>query len=437
MQSCESVIENKKSKMVNIVKLLPDELNSGKKAEKLGISNSKAEIYIENHTEQGGHDSKHLKLPKDLREMNEEQFRYLYEYLREQTNNFSNINVDFLKKNPQYLIVFRLTFGLSQEKMSQMIGTKQFVRHFEAGRQNYKRSSKLKECANVLNTLGTKRKLVPLSKSLDLFIRYRRARRQFFYKSPDPNYQLKRIFEMSPKKFEIQFNFLKDKTKNFNVFEPNLFIQNPQLFAVFRVILDMNIQKFSSAIGKSARVLRKYESFGYRMMPETAKEIAERIGSLFIERKFKGNVNFNDVVENFQRFTFFEPKEVEIMKLLMEHSIPYEIHANLNGIKKKLNVDFVIPSSKSPLIILEVTKLSTKKRKDIVHRIAYIDHRFQLLKLSNPRLITFIIIECSDSQEKLVRRIVEREVVNTDFCLINEKDGVYTKVKNTLKLIQN
>jgi len=58
MQNCELVMENKKSKKADVAKLLPDELDGGRKVVKLELDNDKVEIYVKKHAGQGGHDSK-------------------------------------------------------------------------------------------------------------------------------------------------------------------------------------------------------------------------------------------------------------------------------------------------------------------------------------------------------------------------------------------
>lgn len=66
MQNCELVVENKKSKLVGVAKLLPDELDGGRKVVKLEIGDSKVELYVKKHAGQGGHDSKHFVLNRYL-----------------------------------------------------------------------------------------------------------------------------------------------------------------------------------------------------------------------------------------------------------------------------------------------------------------------------------------------------------------------------------
>ena len=73
-------------------------------------------------------------------------------------------------------------------------------------------------------------------------------------------------------------------------------------------------------------------------------------------------------------------------------------------------------------------------RFNITFRIAYIDHRFQLLKLKYPNIKTFMIIKCDESITNLVKRIIERETVNTDFYFVNEVNNLANKIKEVIKI---
>src|SRR3989344_4798962 len=87
-----------------------------------------------------------------------------------------------------------------------------------------------------------------------------------------------------------------------------------------------------------------------------------------------------------------------------------KMQINVKTTKKDMNVDFIIPNEENPLIVIEATRLSCKRsRYDINFRIAYLDHRFQLLKLKYSNIKTFMIIKCDNEIYEQVKRVMKRE----------------------------
>jgi len=373
-----------------------------------------------------------VELLKDVREMNEEQFVEVFNSLREKTKIFTDINEKLLKENPQLLFVLRVSLGLSQLELAKSIGVdKQWVRHFEAGRQGFKQSKALPKCVRVINKLmlGS---FLNLYDILHRLKSYQLTRKKNFFKFPRHKLGIKRIFEMTREDFVNQFNLLKKKTNNFIKFDPEILIESPEFFAIFRVILDTSIPKFAKILGIDPSNIRRWESRRDRIMPEKAIELIKKIEGMFKNKKLLGNVDLDKTLLIFKKFTFFEAEEIKVMNLLKKYSVSFEIHSNMNGFRKKMNVDFVIPSANEPKVIIEVTKFSVKKRKDINNRIAIIDHRFQLLKLSNPAVKTIIVIKCQKKQRKLVERTISRETVNTDFSFVNNFNTLPSRIKESI-----
>lgn len=251
---------------------------------------------------------------------------------------------------------------------------------------------------------------------------------------PESTFKLKRIFEMTREDFIHQFNLLRQETNNFTSFNPEIIIRNPGFLTIFRVILDMNIKQFSSMINKNSRLVRKWESFEFRMMPETAREIMIIIEKLFRERNFIGNVSLRITLNNFEKFNFFDPNEIKIKKLLEFNEILFSTHSFVKGFGKKFNVDFVIPSSTNPSIIIEVTSFVSKKFGDIERRMFFVDHRFQMLKIENPNLKTIFAIRCRLDKESMVKNIIRKSIVNSDFCFVNDFEEIPEIVKSIVNV---
>ena len=373
---------------------------------------------------------------KDLRNLSEEEFKEVYEHLKNRTEDFTKINKELLKENPQYLYVIRLVAGLSQLDLGKMLNSyspplgKQWVKHFESGRQGFVHSKNFDKCIKILNRLFQSRQILDFDNILKFFIRSQRAIKKWRYEYPEPKYKLKRISEMEEKDFIKYFNTLSKETDNFTKFDSMILIRTPVFLTILRIILDFSLCDFCNLLNVQTRNIRKYESFEERMMPETAERFMKVIENEFERKKIRGNVNLDNALKTFQRLTPFKNIELEIKKQLLQQNTDFCIHSWLNTIRKTINVDFVIPNPEKPKIVVEVTNVSKVRRKDIIHRVAYLDHRFQLIKLKYKNIFTVLVIECHDSYENLVKRILERETVNTDFYLINRS-------KNFIDLINS
>ena len=59
---------------------------------------------------------------EDLRNLNEEEFKQVYEYLRIKTENFKTITPSLILENNQYLLIFRICLGLSQKEFAKKLG---------------------------------------------------------------------------------------------------------------------------------------------------------------------------------------------------------------------------------------------------------------------------------------------------------------------------
>jgi len=359
-----------------------------------------------------------MTLSKDLREMNEEQFVEVYEFLRKNTINFTKIDKSLIRDNPQYLMILRLSLGISQYKLSSMLGSNQWVRHVEAGRQGYKTSKKLEKCIEILNNLFAERGVLPKEKILENWMQCKNARDKWLYEAPKMKYDIKRFNEMSIEGFKKYFGILSKQTKNFTKFDEKIIELNPRFLTIYRIVLGMNIYEFGEIIDKGVSDIRRYERFEDRMMPQTMKIIISKIKEAFYEKNLIGKVNIDNSIKNFKKLSPFDDLELKIRNLLEKSKIPFQIHANLYFHEKNLNVDFIIPSIKNPLVAIEITKLNQIKRKDIIHRIAYLDHRFQMLKKLYQDISTIMLIKCEKFQEDLVNRIIKREILNTDFYFV-------------------
>jgi len=371
-------------------------------------------------------------LPKDLREINEGQFAEMFNLLREKTKKFTDIDEGLLKENPQLLFIFRIILCLSQSEFGKLLKVdKQWVRHFESGRQGFKKSKMIPKCVKLISKL-IERRMLDIDRSLKFLKNNQDARNKNLINFPERTVKFKRIFEMTEEDFKRQFKFILKETKDFSKFEPILIMRNPELLATFRVILNMNITKFSKAIGKDSWRIRRWESFKERIMPDGAKDVIEKIENIFVNKGLVCKPDLTNSLTNFRRFSFFKPDELDIMKVLYEHKISFEIHADLNCHMRKLNTDFAIPNPNNPRLAIEVTRIFDKNFGDIQRRIFFLDHKFQLIKISLPRVKTMMFVRCRNEKLAVVKGIFDRDIINTDFCIVNNVNEVVSKTFEVL-----
>lgn len=365
---------------------------------------------------------------KDLRDLNEVEFKEVYEYLKKETNDFSYLDKSIIDKNPQYMIIIRLALGLSQVEFSnKLLNTtnKQWIRHFEAKRQGFKDSTKLIKIIKLINSYFYKHKVIDYKSIISLWKKSKAARSKFFLKEIEPKYKIKKVSLMNIQDFEAYFNHLRNETDNFTNFDYNILMETPQFISIFRIILNISTRELGRLFNQNSRTIRIHEYAEYKLMPETANKYMVMFDKLFLEKKLTGNVNYNLVIENFKRISGYDKLEESIIKSLNLRNLDFKLHHNVKINEKNFNFDFFIFKNNEPCMAIESTKIFSNNKESTSRgrttmKIAYLDHRFQHLKKIYPKIKTVIFIKTFKEQEELAKRLAKREVLNTDFCLINE-----------------
>lgn len=364
---------------------------------------------------------------KDLRNLNEDEFKEVYEYVKDKTNNFTSLNKSLLDENPQYLLVVRFALGLSQFEFSKLLGTtnKQWIRHFEAGRQGFRYSVMYNKALCLINKLFEENKVVSFKRSLFIWQRAKAARSKFFLTEIEPKYKIKKVSLMNIEDFEEYFNYLKKETKGFTDFNYKILMDTPQFISIFRIILDISTRQLGKLFNENSRTIRTHEYAEYKTTPETAIKYMSMFNRLFIEKNLINKIDYNLIIKNFKRISRYDELEEEILQILKLNNIDFRLHYSVTINDKDFNFDFCIFKDKEPYMILEVTKLFSNAKESTSRirtamKVSYLDHRFQHLKKIYPYIKTAMIIKTSKKQEGLTKRIAIRELLNTDFCLINE-----------------
>jgi len=387
----------------------------------------------------------------DLREMNEEQFIELFNYLKTRTHGFKEFSPDLILENNRYLLVLRLCLGLSQKEFGRQLGvTKDWVRHTEAGRNKILHFKPANRYVDKINSLLNQAQ-IGLERALENWRRYKFVRYQDF---PEVEVTFKPLMKMNESEFKECFKLISKETEGFTSFPPNLLVRIPQSLLIFRIALGIDHRKFATLLRIDRRTLRKYEHLDMRIKPLTAAKFVKRIDALF--RKTK--VQFQDALQNLYRFkNVFQkrslnscieqglrlaqklpPNELEnkINDMLREVGIPFEIHARVKGLKRDYNVDFAIPGGQNPKIIMEVTEptLLRGRRKNYRQHVCLLDHKFQMIKARHPPpLLTVLVLLPNGIPADMQRmeEMVQAEILNTDMYVIkeNELGNLIAKVK--------
>lgn len=378
---------------------------------------------------------------KDLRDLNEEEFKEVYRYLEEETKNFTVIHPKIILKNNQYLLIFRIILGLSQKEFAnELERTKDWCRHTESGRNKIE---KLKIALRYVGNIQClfKNHNIESKNVLENWNKY-----NYYSKNqllPEPEVKLKPLSKISELELKEYFELIKKETNNFTLFKSELLTRIPQSIVVFRITLGVNHRDFSRMIGSNSKGLRDYEHGKTRIKPITSKKIINVIKELFINKK---EIKFDKVLENFRILKGFyghrnlksliklglnsfgklsrSPIEDEIFNILNENKIMCERNEIVEGKNKKYNVDFLIPNKEDPRIIIECFMF---KRSVTTHNWKYkvcsTDHRFQALKIKNPKLIAIMVIKFTGRPILLnfVKECVQSELLNTDYLFINEE----------------
>jgi len=373
----------------------------------------------------------------DLRWINEKELKKAYNYVKRKTNKFTEIDKEFITKNPQYLLIFRLVLGMSQKEFTEKLGTtnKQWIRHFEAGRQGFKYSGLIPKCTSLINKQFLEQKILNFEETKKLWKRSQAARKKFYFKPEGSNYKIKKLSKMTIDDFNKYFGYLKKETKNFTHWDPTILVNTPQFITIFRVIVNQSHRSLAKFLNRDPRTVRIHEYREYNLMPQTAKEHIDLFKKLFEDQDLINKDILEESLKNFKRISHYNELEIEIeyiLNKLQNRNLNIEKHKNITVNKKTFNIDFIISTNKKPIIAIEVTKLSQTKRISFMYRLTYLDHRFQILKLKYPEIQTFIILQCNKDQENLIKRIIEREVINTNFCLINNEIKDLNKVIKTV-----
>lgn len=221
------------------------------------------------------------------------------------------------------------------------------------------------------------------------------------------------------------FTKTKEVTKDFTFLKPEVLMKLPRSLLIFRLLKGSSQRKFAERLGVDPRMLSSVERGKGPIGIDWALKLSSKL-----EEMFEGceKVNFEAVETQHKSiqsiFQLGSQVEEEIKRLLESSEIKFAHHPIIKGLKKKLCVDFAIPSQDSPQFIIEAFIVTPKRTPDLViKKVDVMDHRFHMIKLKQPEIKTILCIKFIDrtiSIERLIKRI-ELELLSTDILLISDE----------------
>jgi transcriptional regulator with XRE-family HTH domain len=389
---------------------------------------------------------------RDLRELNDRNFERIYRYLDKKTSGFTSLYEKLILENNHHLLIFRVILGMSQKEFAEKLGkTKDNIRHIEAKRRIIVRSEIVQQYADKINSIFSK-KIFNLEDAMKNWKNY-----TFYSKDQnisDPEIKFKTFLNMNEVDLVSYYKLIKRETNNFKTFTPDLLIRIPQSLTIFRIVLCLSFRRLSKILEMDYAHLRIYEHLKNKMKPLTAKRIILKIENLFkktnvdsittdkilenfrILSGFYGNRNLDSLIDQgLNRLAKINPTRYEekISDVLENKNIKFERYRILEGIKKRFNIDFFVPDKQ---IAIEVFSYSDKQRKNLKSKTCLVDHRFQSLKLKNPKTKTIICMEVRDRPilYEYFRRYISTGLLNTDYLLINKDVHKLPNIINKIKV---
>lgn len=384
-------------------------------------------------------------MPKDLREMSEGQFAEAFEMLRERTKDWSEPLLRVLSENPQFLSVIRCGLGLSKLSLAKilMISLGE-INNVEAGITKLKMIKK-KTKAWLISLEGAVLKDPPsLERGLKTWGKFQFSRDRNLTSIPQTN---KSISNASEEEIKARFKRLMKDTKCFTEITPKILFDNPQSLLIFRLLLRFTQGQFARELETDFSCLNEWENGKTKMRFQIAEKLSSKLSNLF--ERFEPELKIENVLTGFKMFrnggssrrpldwlvenglrsvkgAETTESEREVIKILNENCIPFERNAIVEGVKRKINVDFAIPSGVKPEIVVETFLFGSRKITfcEFGRKLRLTDQRFQMLKLRNPSIKTVTnpkITLLEDFQRERIEKLSELEVLNTDFILINER----------------
>jgi len=262
---------------------------------------------------------------------------------------------------------------------------------------------------------------------------------------------------MEKEEFNELFNYILKNTNNFKKFDSDLLENNPRSILILRLMLNLgqkgfcgltNLSKGYLYLMESGKLKKINKSYSKKIIPVLKNKIKELdlkcINSnllyeryiLFqdyskLDRKRSQEIRSRVLPENNvqkglnARNKCFPENEFEamIMGILSKNKIEFELHSIIRAQNKKVVVDFAIPSSKDPRIIIEVKQSRSKNIKrqyDLLHGYAIVlDHKIRHIKLKHPKIKSVVVLSSKYKPIKKLSPFIIAEFLDADKIFID------------------
>ena len=364
-----------------------------------------------------------------------------FNFFREKTNNFTIFPISlFLADSSLSIFFIRCCNGMTQKELAEKIGcTKDLIRHLE------NKHGRIVHAGPALRWINKLQALLP--KNIN-FEKFEQNWKKIIF-SKIENIEKKESFKsLSTEAIISKIEELKSRTNNFNEIREVLENDARNIF-LFRVICRKRTKELARILKIEPSELRSWEDGKRRISPETLEKIAptlkEMLRDIKIEKETilrnlkdikKGKICFNKDIQVKNGIKLVEklpPTELEnkVIKVLSSNNIPFELHATIDFNGKFFNVDFAIPNSQKPKIIIEVFESKSSNR-NLKTKLIVTDHRFVVLKSNKPDLKTAMIGETKSLLTEEWREHMLKEIIATDFIVLGDNEDVESSIKDTL-----
>lgn len=262
--------------------------------------------------------------------------------------------------------------------------------------------------------------------------------------------------EINKVHLEELLNWTLKQTDNLQNLNKEILIERPESILILRLLLNKSQRKFSKLVPMSKGSLWNYENKLSKIREKTASKIVRNLSPSFtnfelsnnlLEDILKKRIKFqNDYSMSSERAKEIRKNvlphnnhkkgiktrsknipendfELQMCNLLKNNNIPFELHGVLELKNRKFVIDFIIPHSKNPKIVVEVKQTKTERPRrvyDVLHyQSIIIDHRMRAIKKEFPEIKTVAIMSSKNIPIKKVSPYIQSEYIDTDVYFID------------------
>jgi transcriptional regulator with XRE-family HTH domain len=364
-----------------------------------------------------------------------------FNFFREKTNNFNAFPISlFLADSSLSIFFIRCSRGMKQKELAKSIGcTKDLIRHLE------NKHERIVHAGPALRWMHKLQALLPTNISFEDF---ERNWKKIIFSKIEIFEKKESFKKLPPEEIIKKIEELEEKTNNFVDIEKALEEDGRNIF-LFRVVCRTRLKELAKILKVDDKEIRRWENGKRRIKPETIEKIAATLKELMKNAKLEKETllkNLKDIKSSrasFRRRVQIKngislveklpPTELEkeVINFLNSHNIPFKLHATLECNGKLFNVDFAIPDSNNPKIIMEVFTCKSDAI-NLRARVVITDHRFLIFKMKNPQLKTIMIGEINPLITQETKENIQKEIVIADLAMIGEKEEINQFLQQTL-----